>query len=147
MYFVAHLATPYVSFVKFLKAGDLFPLWSYLSWGLNSNITSHRRIQQDTYNEYFYLKHVHSVYSQDTIFLNGAVIWHYICLILFYNPSKIITGEDSKRLHSTYHKPGIALLFLFLHPSTLPVHVCADVYVCMLYAYINSFKSYNKSLA
>lgn len=73
---------------------------------------------------------MHLVYSQDTIFLNGAIIWHYNCLILFYNPSKIIIDdEDSKRLHSTYHKPGIALLFLFLHPSTLPVHVCADVCV------------------
>lgn len=79
---------------------------------------------------------MHLVYSQDTIFLNGAVIWHYICLSLFYNPSKIITDdEDSKRLHSAYHKPGTALLFLFLHPSTLPVHVRANVcmYVCCMY--------------
>lgn len=71
---------------------------------------------------------MHFVYSQDTIFLNGAVIWHYICLILFYNPAKIITDDED-------HKPGTALLFLFLHPSTLPVHVCADVcmYVCCMY--------------
>lgn len=90
---------------------------------------------------------MHLVYSQDTIFLNGAVIWLSMCLILFYNPSKIITDdEDSKRLHSTYHKPGIALLFLSPPLDTPSTCVCRCVYVRMLYIYINSFKSHNKSL-
>lgn len=70
---------------------------------------------------------MHLVYSQDTTFLN-EVIWFYMSmwLILFHNHTEIITdGDNSKCLHSAYHKPGTALLSLSvsLPPATLTVHM------------------------
>ena len=49
-------------------------------------------------------------------------------LILFHNSLEIISDDDddddkSIRLHSTYHKPGTALVSLYIHTHTIYINV------------------------
>ena len=54
-------------------------------------------------------------------------------LILFHNFLEIISDDDDKSmcLHSTYHKPGIALVSLYIHTHTIYINV-NSIYVILL---------------
>ena len=55
----------------------------------------------------------------------------FMGLILFHNSLEIISGDDdddddddkSICLHSTYHKPGTALVSLYIHTHTIYINV------------------------
>lgn len=89
-------------------------------------------MQQDVYNEYFYLKHVHLVYPQGTKFLNSTVIWLYMSMWLFLNSPEIITDDGKEPRVYTALVTNQSLHYSSYTPTNLHTCTLYDIGMIMI---------------